>query len=85
MNYAPRFWVLRPFFASITGQIEGFIEQALRDVKAALEGGRGTTVEETEPPAPSVATGTYGPTATNPRFGTPTLPVEFTRPPESKT
>jgi uncharacterized membrane protein len=84
MNYAPQPWLLRPLYATLSGRIEGYIEQALRDVKTALESGRGSTAAQKEPAAPSVATGTYGPTAPNPRFGTPTIPVEFTRPPESK-
>jgi len=84
MNYAPKVWLLRPVFATMVGQIEGYIEQALRDVKSALESRSGTGPRRQEAAEPSVATGTYGPTATNPRFGTPTIPVEFTRPPESK-
>ena len=84
MNYAPKVWLLRPVFATMVGQIEGYIEQALRDVKSALESGRGMGTRQQEPAEPTVATGTYGPTGANPRFGTPTIPVEFTRPPESK-
>jgi len=84
MNYAPRPWVLRPLLSPITGQIEGFIEQVLRDVKAALESGKGNFARRVEAFEPTQATGTYGPTSPNPRFGTPTIPVEFTRPPESK-
>lgn len=86
MNYAPSPWILRPVVAMMVGQLEGYIEQALRDVKSALEAGRGKK-RPTEPVVemePSQATGTYGPTASNPRFGTPTIPVEFTRPPEAK-
>ncbi len=81
MNYAPSPWFVRPLFSPLAGQLEGLIEQALRDVKSALESGRGRTVQER---VPTQATGTYGPTAANPRFGSPTIPVEFTRPPESK-
>ena len=87
MNYAPQPWILRPVVATLAGQLEGYIERALRDVKAALESGRGKQVpsEPSQTPTePTQATGTYGPTAPNPRFGTPTIPVEFTRPPEAK-
>jgi hypothetical protein len=83
MNYAPKLWFLRPVFAPAVGMMEGYIEQALRDVKMALESGRGKLAQK-EPPEPTQATGTYGPTGQNPRFGTPTIPVEFTAPPESK-
>lgn len=84
MNYVPKVWLMRPLFATMVGQIEGYIEQALRDVKAALESGRGIKSRPSEQSAPTMATGTYGPTGDNPRFGSPTIPVEFTRPPESK-
>jgi uncharacterized membrane protein len=83
MNYAPKLWFLRPVFSPAVGMMEGYIEQALRDVKMAMESGRGKSVQK-EPTAPTQATGTYGPTGQNPRFGTPTIPVEFTAPPESK-
>jgi uncharacterized membrane protein len=82
MNYAPRLWFLRPILSPAVGMIEGYIEQAIRDVKMALESGRAAS--QREPAEPTQATGTYGPTAQNPRFGTPTIPVEFTAPPESK-
>lgn len=85
MNYAPRPWILRPLVSTLAGQLEGYIEQALRDVKAALESGRGKRTEQAGvQQEPAQATGTYGPTAQNPRFGTPTVPVEFTRPPDAK-
>ena len=87
MNYAPRPWILRPVFATMAGQLEGYIEQALRDIKAAIESGRGrqsSSSEQMPEHEPTQATGTYGPTAANPRFGTPTVPVEFTRPPDAK-
>ncbi len=87
MNYAPSPWILRPAVAMIAGQLESQIEQALRDVKSALEAGRGKKVSHEQRQSasePTQATGTYGPTADNPRFGTPTVPVEFTRPPEAK-
>lgn len=84
MNYAPRLWFLRPVLSPVVGVMEGYIEQALRDVKMVLESGGGKFALQKEPTAPTQATGTYGPTGQNPRFGTPTIPVEFTAPPESK-
>lgn len=85
MNYSPSPWFLRPVVSTISGELESNIEQVLRDFKAALESGRGrTTLHQQEATPPTQATGTFGPTAQNPRFGTPTIPVEFTRPPESK-
>ncbi|HWR37531.1 MAG TPA: SRPBCC family protein [Clostridia bacterium] len=38
MNYAPPARMLRPFFSAMSGRIEGRIDQAVRDFKAALEG-----------------------------------------------
>jgi hypothetical protein len=65
----------------LIGQIEGYIEWALRDFKAALER-KGQEAR---------ATGTFGGVSTppnvgqeNPTYGSPTLPVEFTRPPEAR-
>ncbi len=84
MNYAPRLWFLRPVLSPAVGMMEGYIEQVLRDFKMALESGAGKSATPKEPSVPTQATGTYGPTAQNPRFGTPTVPVEFTAPPESK-
>jgi uncharacterized membrane protein len=83
MNYAPHPWFVRPIVAGFVGRLEGYIEQGLRDLKAALESGAGKRGSQTNR-EPTQATGTYGPTANNPRFGTPTIPVEFTRPPEAK-
>jgi len=83
MNYAPQPWFVRPIVAGFVGRLEGYIEQGLRDLKAALESGAGKRVPQSSR-EPTQATGTYGPTANNPRFGTPTIPVEFTRPPEAK-
>jgi uncharacterized membrane protein len=83
MNYVPKLWYLRPLFSPAIGMMEGYIEQALRDIKTALESGRGKSAQK-EPTTLPQATGTYGPTGQNPRFGTPTIPVEFTEPPESK-
>lgn len=84
MNYAPPFRMLRPLLSGMSGQIEGYIEQALRDFKNALE--------SREPAARTgaQATGTYGPGPemltrnTNEKYGAPSVPVEYTRPPDAK-
>ncbi len=57
MNYAPKLWFLRPVFAPAVGMMEGYIEQALRDVKMAVESGRGKFAQK-EPTEPTQATGT---------------------------
>jgi len=89
MNYVPPRRALRPFVAPLSGRIEGYIEHALRDFKASLEGHtrRGTMadVQGTQTQSPELAaTGTYGPElssgAKNTRFGSPDTPVEYTRP-----
>jgi len=92
MNYAPPSMLLRPFASSIVGQIEGVIEQALRDFKNAIESSPALgSAQHRSSKQTDEATGTYGPgpeTLTenqNARFGSPTIPVEFTRPPEAKT
>lgn len=73
MNYAPTNWLLRPFVVTVSGQIEGYIEQALRDFKLELEA---EDIPQTEQ-----ATGTYGPA--NPAYGSPMQKtVEFTQPTE---
>ena len=86
MNYAPPSMLLRPFASSINGVIEGTIEQALRDFKNAIENARGGSDLSARNRAG--ATGTYGQQdmsdKQNPKFGSPTVPVEFTRPPEAK-
>ncbi len=81
MNYAPQPWVLRPVVATVAGQLESYVEQALREFKSAVENGKGVPAAQQEP---TQATGTFGPTGRNPRFGGTTVPVEFTRPPEAK-
>ncbi len=98
MNYVPPQRFLRPMFASFAGDMEGFIEQALREFKASMEAGSHTirrdhnmatptgNVHTNENPAS--ATGTYGPELVtgqeNKRYGAPDTPVEYTRPPEAK-
>lgn len=86
MNYVPPSILMRPFASSITGQIEGVIEQALRDFKHAIESREPAVVKrDSEPQVSTSATGTYGPgDKQNTRFGSPSVPVEFTRPPEAK-
>ncbi len=98
MNYAPPFLPLRPFFPQVGERLEGFIGQALRDFKAALEGKGQQRFQE-----PLRATGTQGPIGERPSretsfrsyaevkahspvnpTGPDVNPVEFTRPPEAK-
>lgn len=97
MNYVPAGRLLRPMFASFSGEMEGCIERALREFKASMEAGGPAirreqnsatptgSVRHTENPA--AATGTYGPGADlmsgeeSPHFGSPT---EDPRPSEAK-
>jgi uncharacterized membrane protein len=102
MNYAPPAAVLRPFITPMTEPMNSFIEQALREFKAALEG-KGLEHRVGEPvhstgrispgPVPEATrgTGTFGGSLSDTsrqtqhtRFGGPSNPVEYTRPPESK-
>ncbi|HUO60378.1 MAG TPA: SRPBCC family protein [Candidatus Acidoferrales bacterium] len=88
MNYAPAIRALRPFVAPLSGRIEGYIEHALREFKASLEGhtrrGAIPDARGARTQSPEFATGTYGPElstgAQNPRFDSPDTPVEYTRP-----
>jgi len=96
MNYAPPSALLRPFVAPFTGDIESYMDQVLREFKAALEeekrpsqsGLSGTHLQSVA--GPERATGTFGAAAENAsqtersRFGAPPSPAEYTRPPESK-
>lgn len=91
MNYAPPARFLRRALSPFVGDLEGYIEQALRDVKAYLENRpKHASSERRRHDAPDRATGTYGPVPElvaeqqNPKFGTPSTPVEFTAPPEAK-
>jgi uncharacterized membrane protein len=91
MNYAPRARFLRRALTPFTGDIEGYIEQALRDVKAYFENRpRAAAAERRTRDAMGRATGTYGPgpeliaEQQNPKFGSPSTPVEYTAPPEAK-
>lgn len=97
MNYVPAGRILRPVFASFAGDMEGMIERALREFKASIEAGGPTLRRDQNNATPTgtahtdnsaAGTGTYGPELAapheNPRFGGPTTPVEYTRPPEAK-
>lgn len=90
MNYVPPFTLLRPFASSLGGQIEGEIEQALRDFKMAIEAGVASGSRNRTSQPVSRATGTFGKGTEeavdrqNSRFGSPSVPAEFTRPPEAK-
>lgn len=100
MNYAPPSRWLPPFSASVGEHLERYIDQALRDFKAGLEGkgqenlsfpirgdervGPGTAMTQTDV---SRATGTFGPEPTpsvTDKFGGRANPVEYTSPPEAK-
>jgi uncharacterized membrane protein len=97
MNYAPPVALARPFVAPFGERIEGYLDQALREFKAAMEGTRqpashpGITGTERHGALGSArSTGTFGAAPENPgqtqhtRFGGPPSPAEYTRPPESK-
>lgn len=97
MNYAPPLALARPFIAPFTPRIEGFLDQVLRDFKAAMEGTRQqarhaglTGTEHPRSVASARSTGTFGATTENigetqhTRFGGPTNPAGYNRPPESK-
>lgn len=88
MNYAPPMRMLRPLMAPFSGDLEGYIEQALREVKSALESRRSTGRNSLRESA--TRTGTYGPgpelltDKQNLKYGAPSTPVEYTAPPEAK-
>lgn len=96
MNFVPAGRALRPVFAGIAGDLEGFIEHALREFKASMESGGPNLRREQNTATPTgsprtderAATGTYGPELAalreNTRYGPPTTPVEYTRPPDAK-
>jgi uncharacterized membrane protein len=91
MNYAPPIRLLRRALTPFAGDLEGYIEQALRGVKAFLENRpRAAATERSTQDAIGRATGTYGPGPElvaehqNPKFGAPSTPVEYTAPPEAK-
>jgi uncharacterized membrane protein len=91
MNYAPPARFLRRALSPFSGDLEGIIEQGLRDVKAYLENRPKTAVTERQwQDVVGRATGTdgHGPELVaeqqNPKFGAPSTPVEYTAPPEAK-
>jgi len=91
MNYVPPTRFLRRALTPFAGDLEGYLEQALRDVKAYLENQpRSATGQRSTQDALGRATGTYGPgpelvaEQQNPKFGAPSTPVEYTAPPEAK-
>ena len=100
MNYHPPSALLRPFFLTMSAHLENFIEKALRGFKASLEGkgqegieqpvrATGTYGPAIDRPAHESARTTgfrssadiAGQSSVNPGGANP---VEFTRPPESK-
>ena len=99
MNYAPPSRVFSPFAANLSGFMERYIEQVLRDFKASLEGKgqegvKPATRGSSERLGPAAAgwnqevnraTGTIGGKGTPKEpSGSRTNPVEFTSPPEAK-
>jgi uncharacterized membrane protein len=91
MNYAPPLRALRPLLSPFAGELEGYIEQALRDFKAGLEEQGGTTrASQSRQDEFARLTGTYGPgpelltEKQNARFGSASTPLEHSRPPEAK-
>jgi uncharacterized membrane protein len=88
MNYSPSPPLARPAVEALRPRIAGYIGQALRDFKASLERRGQEAKVETRSQDVAKSSGTYGapvdPAARNPRFGTQSNPVEFTRPPEAK-
>lgn len=91
MNYAPPARFLRRALTPFTGDPEGYIEQALRDAKAYLENRpRSAATSRSTQDAVGRATGTRGPgpelvaEQQNPKFGSPSTPVEYSAPPEAK-
>jgi len=91
MNYVPQTRFLRRALTPFVGEFEGYIEQALRDAKAYLENRpRAASTERRNQDALSRATGTHGAgpelvaEQQNPKFGSPSTPVEYTAPPEAK-
>jgi uncharacterized membrane protein len=96
MNYAPPLSLLRPFVEGpIRNNVEGYLDQVLRDFKAALEG-KGQESQQTDTGTyasrgqGSRATGTFGAAPSNigethhTRFGGSASAPETTRPSESK-
>jgi uncharacterized membrane protein len=61
MNYVPPAGFLRRMLTPFVDEVEGYIEQALRDFKAGLEGSAGGGI--TGRTAAAHFTGTYGPSA----------------------
>jgi hypothetical protein len=97
MNYAPPAAGLKPFVENLSGRLEKYLEQVLRDFKATLEGkgqeGRRPPVRS-EPVGPGTAmtqtdlqraTGTFGGgKEVVDRFGNRPNPGAYTAPPEAK-
>jgi uncharacterized membrane protein len=95
MNYAPPLALLRPFVAPFSARMEGYLDQVLRDFKAALEGGQsigrfGATGSQRRSPEHLRATGTFSAVPDNigqsqhTGFGGPERPLDYELPPEAK-
>ncbi len=88
VNYAPRAGsLLRPVAASFAGEMEGWIERVLREFKSSLESKK-RGVRRAENPVSATGTHGAGPELVsggeNTRYGSPSTPVEYTRPTEAK-
>lgn len=87
MNYAPPMRMFRALLSPFSGDLEGYVEQALREIKSALENRSGSQREAHDE---ARSTGTYGPgpelltEKRNAKYGAPSTPVEYTAPPEAK-
>jgi len=82
MNYAPPMRMLRRALAPFSGELEGYIEQVLREFKAGMEKPSHSAGRQAEQLSASV-TGTYGPDSDlragtqRTRFGAPLTLVEY--------
>lgn len=100
MNYSPALGFFARGMTENTGVLERYLEQALRNFKAALEG-KGQEARMSQPETARIptgvlgnqearSTGTFGPapetsgTQSPPRSGDIPNPIEYTRPPEAK-
>ncbi|HTK95750.1 MAG TPA: SRPBCC family protein [Terriglobales bacterium] len=92
MNYAPPFGAFGRAVLEASTRVEQYVEQALRDFKAALEGKgqehieqRATGTDAGRPIEAGVSTPPSGPgSMQTSRFGSQPETIEYTRPPEAK-
>ncbi|HEY1732474.1 MAG TPA: SRPBCC family protein [Terriglobales bacterium] len=88
MNYAPPMRVLRPLLSTFSGDLEGYIERGLREIKAAMENPSPAGRTGSEQDARKTGTHSPGPELLSDkqhaRFGAPGSAAEFSRPREAK-